>query len=102
MKSDQIVEEESPSVENMQMSPDHKKKLTLLAHMLLRARVEKEMREREQLALYGGLAGADGEQVGLKDVIPPGPIGKFERLLRFLIVYPDDTFRAQWDLIMTL
>ena len=89
------------------MTSEHKKGISLLAQMLLRARVEKEMREREQLALYGGLAGAGEEQKGLKvqtgqSDITQGTVGRFHIFLRLMMVYPEDTFRAIWDLIITL
>ena len=73
----------------------------------MRARAEKEIREREQLALYGGLAAAGGEQSGVNGSkgeleLPKGFSGVVQRILRSLIIYPDDTFRAVWDLVIAV
>ena len=73
----------------------------------MKARTEKEIREREQLALYGGLAAAGGEQNGVNAYkgdleLPKGLGGRFQRILQSLIIYPEDTFRAVWDLIITM
>ena len=64
IKEAQRNEETNSSDENIEITEKQQNAISLLAQVLKQARTEKELRERKQLALYGGLSAAGGGQYG--------------------------------------